>query len=577
MDQRAPAKTSYLKKLFFFTHITGLVAGGIFPLLISPFLGAAAITLPLILSCLGLGLVMGAIIYLFVRESLKKQLRLQLQQLRPLTGEITLGKNTVEGLQEASETAVSHVDALVKGLLGTVDDLIPHYRSLSETGRYFFDRSREGLKAAVNTRSDINALSEKQQAVLAQVEALSNRSQDEAALSRELSASLEEMAGAMDHSTAKFLETTTCVDEVASSVREVTSQAENIARDVEGAAHDLDAFSESLQKIRTGASASAQAAEAVNRDAENGLVVVKSSMEEMERIEKDSRESMAAMQRLAHQTGEVAKIIGVIKELVSDTELLAFNAAIIAAQAGEEGKGFAVVAEEIRDLADRTTTSAQDIHRIVEAIGGDTAEVTKAVEATGERILRGKQLSLSTGEALRKIVESSKSAALASEEIAELTGREGERSRTLLKGAGHSLRSVKAIARAMQEQLIATVRIQEGVTEMKGAADQIARGMEEQVRATREFDRGLEEREKQIQSIHEATSFQMTTVEKVFSHFATSEGRLTRNAEKAEILVKEIRELEIMAQRLRKLAADFNRPDQGESFSVGAAPVAVSA
>jgi hypothetical protein len=52
---------------------------------------------------------------------------------------------------------------------------------------------------------------------------------------------------------------------------------------------------------------------------------------------------------------------------------------------------------------------------------------------------------------------------------------------------------------------------------------------------------------------------------------------LTRNAEKAEILVKEIRELEIMAQRLRKLAADFDRPDQGESFSVGRATAAVSA
>jgi methyl-accepting chemotaxis protein len=69
----------------------------------------------------------------------------------------------------------------------------------------------------------------------------------------------------------------------------------------------------------------------------------------------------------------------------------------------------------------------------------------------------------------------------------------------------------------------------------------------------------------------------MTTVEKVFSHFATSESRLSKNAEKAEVLVKEIRELEIMAERLRKLATEFDRPDQGKSFSVGAAPAAVSA
>ena len=141
--------------------------------------------------------------------------------------------------------------------------------------------------------------------------------------------------------------------------------------------------------------------------------------------------------------GEVAKIIQVIRELVSDTELLAFNAAIIAAKAGEDGKGFSVVADEIRDLADRTTASAQDIHRIVKAIGGDTQEVTEAVAATGRRIGKGKQLSLSTGEALRKIAVSSSQAARTSEEIAMLTREQGERARALLNDAGSSLRSVQ--------------------------------------------------------------------------------------------------------------------------------------
>ena len=266
---------------------------------------------------------------------------------------------------------------------------------------------------------------------------------------------------------------------------------------------------------------------------------------------------MEAMQRLSRQTGEVAKIIEVIKELVSDTELLAFNAAIIAAKAGEEGKGFSVVAEEIRDLADRTTTSAQDIHRIVKAIGGDTREVTAAVEATGQRIAKGKQLSLSTGEALRKIVDSSIQAAKSSEEIAGLTEKEGTRARSLLEDAGRSLRSVQAIVRAMREQQTAITRIQEGVTEMKSAADQIARGMEEQVRANREFDRGLNEREEQIRAINEATRFQLNTVQRVFKHFEVSEDRLKKNAEKAKIIAQEGSELEVLAERLRQLVSAF--------------------
>jgi methyl-accepting chemotaxis protein len=576
MGRANDRQVSYLKKVFFFTHLAGLAAGIIFPLLTAPFLGPAVRKAPFILSCLGMGLALGTVVYVFVRATLKTQLRQQLDYLRPLIGKIALDNDTVEGLQKAAEAAVAGVDTLIGELLATVDQFVPHYRGLTESSRYFSDRSREGLNAAKNVRGDIEAMNEKQQAVLGQVQTLSDRSQDEAALSRELSASLEEMAGAMDHSTAKFLETSTSVNELTSSFREVATQTEGIARSVEGTAHDLDAFGESLEKIRLGASASAEAAGAVKKDAENGLSVVQSSMVEMERIEQESQESMAAMQRLAHQTGEVAKIIEVIKELVSDTELLAFNAAIIAAQAGEEGKGFAVVAEEIRDLADRTTTSAQDIHRIVEAIGDDTGAMTKAVEATGKRIARGKQLSLSTGEALLKIVDSSTEAVQASEEIADLTGKEGERARALLDDAGRSLRSVKAIARAIQEQQTATVRIQEGVAEMKGAADQIARGMEEQVRANREFDRGLVEREEQIQSIHEATRFQMATVERAFSHFATSEQRLTKNSEKAAILSREIGELESLTERLRKLAVGFGRQgDDTSSVSGETTPVRV--
>jgi methyl-accepting chemotaxis protein len=413
------------------------------------------------------------------------------------------------------------------------------------------------LAAAIKTRKDVELMESKQQEVMQLIERLSERSQDEASISRELSASLEEMASAMDHSTAQFLETTSSVNELASSVVEVSSQATEIARAVEGTAQDMDATGDALQKIRSGAQESAQTAEAVKKDAENGLNVVQRAIDEMSLIEDESQKAMAAMERLSGQTKEVAKIIEVIRELVSDTELLAFNAAIIAAKAGEEGKGFSVVAEEIRDLADRTTTSAQDIQKIVQNIGGETREVTTAVAATGQKIEKGKQLSLSAGEALGKIVASANAAVVASEGIVQITGVQGERARTLIDDAGQSLRSVKAIARAIQEQQSAITRIQEGVTQMKGASDQIARGMEEQVQANREFNRGLAERETQVLAIEQATSLQQATAQEVFSHFGVSEQRLRKNAERAKATLEIISSLETLADQLRDQAQNF--------------------
>ncbi len=548
---------SYMKKVFIVTLIGGLAAGAIFPAFAAAIIGESALSLPFVFACLVMGLFLGASLYLFIRLTLQKLLRKQLDMLRPLAGNIAVNGETAEALERAVNEAVSQVESLIQRLLKTVDEFVPLYRSMADSSHYLSERAREGLSAALDSRKDVEAIDDKQQQITKQIEVLSHRTQDESALSRQLFASLEEMSSAIDHSTAQFMETTTSVEEMASSVREVAEQAEEIARAVEGTAHDLDSIGDSLGKIRTGSLTSAQAADAVKKDAENGLLVVKSSIEEMERIDRESQKTKDAMARLSRQTGEVVKIIEVIKELVSDTELLAFNAAIIAAKAGEEGKGFSVVAEEIRDLADRTTSSAQEIHHIIKAIQGDTREMTDAVEATGRRISKGKELSFSTGEALNKILQSSNQAARSSDEIATLTSRQGERARALLDDAGHSLRSVKAIARSQHEQQVAISRIMEGVNQMNAASDQIRRGMEEQVKANREFDRSLAERERQFMAINEASRFLLDTSTRVFTHFARSEQRLRGNAEKADIISKEIRDLEILVHTLRDLASAF--------------------
>jgi methyl-accepting chemotaxis protein len=550
-------KLSYVQKVFYFTHAIGILAGLIFPFAVAPLIGPIATSLPFILSTMVMGYGVGAAMFFFVRITLKKQLREQLRIMQPLTGKVMADEGSVEALNMAVESSVAQVENFIRELLVTVDEFVPLYRSLAEGSRYLSDRAQDGLSAAIKTRKEVELMEGKQQEVMQLVERLSERAQDEASISRELSASLEEMATAMDHSSAQFLETTSSVDELATSVAEVSSQAGEIARAVEGTAQDLDATGEALQQIRSGAQESAQTAEAVKKDAENGLNVVQRAIDEMSLIEDESQKAMAAMERLSGQTKEVAKIIEVIRELVSDTELLAFNAAIIAAKAGDEGKGFSVVAEEIRDLADRTTTSAQDIQKIVQNIGGETREVTTAVAATGQKIEKGKQLSLSAGEALGKIVESAHAAVVASEEIVQITGAQGERARTLIDDAGQSMRSVKAIARAIQEQQSAITRIQGGVTQMKGASDQIARGMEEQVQANREFNRGLAEREKQVIAIEQATNLQQITAQEVFSHFAVSEQRLRKNAERAKSTLEIISSLETLADRLRDQAKKF--------------------
>jgi len=552
-------KASYIKKVFYFTHLTGFLGGGIFSLAAKPLCGVDN-TVEFTATCLLFGYLMGVVSYLYVRVTLKTQLQQQINVLRVLGGwDESAADGTLESMMFAVESSVAQVEDLIKTVLVTVDTLLPHYQNMTDGVHYLSERARAGLTAAEEGYGVISDMEERFAKVLNKSKALSEHTQDEAALSRELAASLEEMAEAMDISTAKFLETTSTVEEMAASVREVAYQAIEVGRSVESVSQDLDTIGETFERIREEADNGVKASQGVRDDAELGLSAAKNSMAEMEKIEDESRKASQAMDKLSLHTQEVEAVIEVIRELVSDTELLAFNAAIIAAQAGEEGKGFSVVADEIRDLADRTSTSAGEIHTTILTIGQETKKVQGAVAATAEKIDEGKHAFESAENALRKIAKSAKKSADCNFEISRLTDKEGSRARNQLDEAGNSLRAVQQIARAMKEQEEGVFRIQSGVEEMKAAADRVARGMEEQVKANQSFNRGLEDRDTQIQDVAQTMQFLLDVTQKVVGHFDNSTQRLHGNVSKVQALSAEIKTLEGATNQLRRLVEGLSR------------------
>lgn len=554
MTAETESVASFSRRLLIFTTIVGMIAGVAFPPIASLMVGPKAYGWPFMLTCLVAGQTFGAILFLTIRSSLTRQLRQYLHLLQLISEETIVADGSVEALETSLQKSVDHIRQNLGNLLTCIDTFLPHYQELAQASGFLSSRIDQGLSAAQAARGNIETLDEKQRQIAAEMELLLRRSRDETRISQQLSTALQEMARAMERSNDRFLETTATVDEMAGSVRQVAIEAEQIARAVEVSAHDLGGIDESMARIRSEAQKGANAAESLRNDAEEGLIVVDAAISEMERIDHEGEKTRLAMQRLAVQAAAVNKIIKVMKELVSDTELLAFNAAIIAAQAGEEGKGFAVVAEEIGDLAGRTRENAQEIAGIVQAIATESADVTAAVAATGERIGAGKAQSRSAGNALRKIVASSAEAAATTAAIVEVTEVQQERTRTLIAGTAQGTSSVRAIARAIHEQQIAIERIQNGVIDMKGASDRMAQGMEEQIAAKQAFDAGLSERGEQFNAINDAVRYQLQISEKVLEHFTTSEERLKGNATRTATIDREILALEEIGQSLQQLA-----------------------
>ena len=151
-----------------------------------------------------------------------------------------------------------------------------------------------------------------------------------------------------------------------------------------------------------------QAAESSNSasaTAQSGASIVRDTVEGMSRIAEKVRSSALAVEQLGSRSEQIGQIVGTIEDIADQTNLLALNAAIEAARAGEQGRGFAVVADEVRALAERTTRATREIGEMIKSIQNETRLAVRAMEEGVGEVERGTTGASRSGQALERILE----------------------------------------------------------------------------------------------------------------------------------------------------------------------------
>lgn len=206
--------------------------------------------------------------------------------------------------------------------------------------------------------------------------------------------------------------TTSSVNGTAQKVQHVTEDLAGSSRQqserVRAASQVLQAVSQSIRDVSSRANQAARVAEDALAGALAGGDAVRRTVEGMAGIRQHVQETAKRMKRLGESSQEIGEIVQLISEISDRTSILALNASIQAAMAGESGKGFAVVAEEVERLAERANEATRRITVLIKSVQNETTEAISAMEATTREVVEGSQIAGEAGERLAQIEEVSR-------------------------------------------------------------------------------------------------------------------------------------------------------------------------
>ncbi|MDD2855096.1 MAG: HAMP domain-containing methyl-accepting chemotaxis protein [Desulfuromonadaceae bacterium] len=247
-------------------------------------------------------------------------------------------------------------------------------------------------------------------------------------------------------------------ERIATSAEEVAAQAGTVAT----AGEEMSATS---GDIAQSCQMAAEGAQSASQSAQNGAAVVERTVVVMGQIAEKVQETARTVESLGQRSDQIGAIIGTIEDIADQTNLLALNAAIEAARAGEQGRGFAVVADEVRALAERTTRATREIGEMIKAIQHETRGAVAAMEQGVHQVETGTEEAQKSGQALQEILQQVNDVAM----------------------------QINQVATAAEEQTATTSEISNNMMQITDVVQQTSQGAHESATAAAQLNGNAEE------------------------------------------------------------------------------------
>lgn len=325
----------------------------------------------------------------------------------------------------------------------------------------------------------------------------------------EMAASIEEVAVNAGGLSSAAEDTASSIVQTLASIRQVTENTEALSSSAEQTSSSITEMSATVKAVEQKAQESARLAEKVARSAsQQGMAAAREAMTGMENIRSTVETTAEVINRLGKRSQEIGQILKVIDEVTDQTSLLALNAAILAAQAGEHGKGFSVVAEEIRELAERTAASTKEIANVIAAVQQETAASVQAMGKGLRAVESGVDLVKITSDVFEDVAESSKQSADMARAIELTTAEQAKGLAQITDASVNIAEQIERIAHAMQEQQKGSERIAQAAEKMRDITRQMKTATQEQTVGSKQIARAMEAVTVQAAQVARSTSEQ---------------------------------------------------------------------
>ncbi len=263
------------------------------------------------------------------------------------------------------------------------------------------------------------------------------------------------------------------VHETANASSHIAEVSQAMAEDIRHQARQTSAIASLIERMDTitghnaneAARAARESAEA-SADAQNGGVVVTSTIQGITTIAGVVAKSASTIEALGKSGEQIGEIVQVIEEIADQTNLLALNAAIEAARAGEQGRGFAVVADEVRKLAERTQKATKEIATTIRVIQSDTNEAVRAMHEGTREMERGKTSAAQAAEALERIINRTSN-------VADIISLMADSSKEQTATSGNIVKNVENISAVTEAATSSTGEIERTVQTLQGLTDNL--------------------------------------------------------------------------------------------------------